>query len=388
MKPLLSIIIPTRNRMIYAISAIQSILKIEDKRIELIVQDNSTNNELEIYIEENINDNRLIYHYDSREMSTVHNFNKSMDFVHGEYICFIGDDDGVNAEIIDATAWAKHNQLDALIGSGRIGYQWPNDRYSGKLIIYPYSGKTRRVNMEEELDRFLQSGGVYYLKYDLPKVYHGILKRECFDKVKDKLGYYFGGLSVDIFSSVALSLVAQNVVAIDYPLTIAGSSAASEQTHRTEESKRLDLKDAPHFRARGAYTWSEKVPAVYSGPTIWAESGIKALEEFGRFDLIERIDEFSLAASISFFSPIHEQTILREYLNEDKSYLIKLKYKYTKLLFHFIDIRHRAVSRIHRIRIGRSAVTYSNLNTIEDAVSTFQEHLMKTATDINQYLKV
>ena len=39
--PLLSIAIATRNRIPYAISAIQSILEISDPRLELVVQDNN-----------------------------------------------------------------------------------------------------------------------------------------------------------------------------------------------------------------------------------------------------------------------------------------------------------------------------------------------------------
>jgi len=48
--PLLSIIIPTRNRISFCISVIDSILNITDIRLELVVQDNSDSHELEQHV--------------------------------------------------------------------------------------------------------------------------------------------------------------------------------------------------------------------------------------------------------------------------------------------------------------------------------------------------
>jgi glycosyltransferase involved in cell wall biosynthesis len=61
--PLLSIVIASRNRIPYAISAIQSILEISDPRLELVVQDNSDSRDLESYVRENIKDTRFRYRY-------------------------------------------------------------------------------------------------------------------------------------------------------------------------------------------------------------------------------------------------------------------------------------------------------------------------------------
>ncbi|MNT58405.1 Spore coat polysaccharide biosynthesis protein SpsA [compost metagenome] len=57
--PLLSIIIPTRNRKEYAASAIRSILSIPSEDFELIVQDNSDNDELLALLASQAHDTRL-----------------------------------------------------------------------------------------------------------------------------------------------------------------------------------------------------------------------------------------------------------------------------------------------------------------------------------------
>jgi len=388
-KPILSIVIPSRNRQKYAIPCIQSILAIRWDKIEIIVQDNSDTNELEQYIKNNIKDNRLVYLYDSTPMSTVHNFNKAMESVSGEYICFIGDDDGVNPEIVDAVIWAKNNDLDAIVGTTMIDYYWPDDKRKGKQIIPLFTGKIRRVNIESELNRFLISGGAFYLNYSLPRIYHGVVRKKCFDKVKEEIGFYFGGLSVDIFSSIALSLVAKNVFSIDYPLTIAGSSAASEKTHRTKEAKKLDLRDAPHFREIGAYTWSEFVPAVYSRVTIWAESSIKVLETFSRTDLIKKIDKFKLAVLISLDEPHHEKYLLKEYLHEEDCILIKFRYNYTKFNILFSKLVRKFIRKISIFIYSKHVFNkkITNVNSIENAIDNFKIYSLKYSVNISKYLK-
>ena len=61
--PLLSIVIATRNRLPYAVSAIQSILEISDPRLELVVQDNSDVPVLEACGRDSIRDHRFRYRY-------------------------------------------------------------------------------------------------------------------------------------------------------------------------------------------------------------------------------------------------------------------------------------------------------------------------------------
>ena len=382
-KKLLSIVIPSRNRQKYAIHCIKSILTINDDRIEVVVHDNSDTNELEQLVNEQIKDERLIYKYDSTPMSTVHNFNKAMEYVNGEYLCFIGDDDGVNPEIVEAADWAKKNNIDAVTSKNRIGYLWPNEKRKGKQSIHPFYGKIKNVNIEHELKKFLKDGGVYYLKYDLPKVYHGIVKKECFDKVDNTIHTYFGGLSADIFASISLSLVSKNIVSIDYPLTIAGSSAASEQTHRTEEAKHLKLKNAPHFRARGPYKWSDNVPSVYSGASIWAESNINALETFERHDLIKQINKSKLAAHIVLLSPHYKKNIVK-YLKNNKISLFK--YQINKQIVIFSNFIYRIYNRFKKILFGRQSEYFYDIKTIIDAVNVFEKYRKRKNVNISDYI--
>lgn len=303
--PLLSIVIPTRNRIPFAISAIQSILEIPDPRLELVVQDNSDARELESYVIENVQDRRFRYRYTSSPISLIENFNAAVELATGEYVCLIGDDDGVNPEIMEAAAWAKCEDLDSLGVRQTSFYLWPGTGLpstfftkvvGGNLTIEHFSGKIVEVDLEKELRALLRNGGLYYLRFNFPKAYHGLARRQCLEAVKEKTGDYFGGLSPDIFMSLAIACVAKRVAVVEYPLTIPGHCRTAENTHHTKDVHLRPLEDAMHFRNRGAYQWCELVPRVYTGETIWVDSAMAALSAMGRDDLVRELNLPKLAA--------------------------------------------------------------------------------------------
>lgn len=320
--PLLSIIIPTRNRQKYAISAITSILSISAPDLELVVQDNSDTRELEDYIRNNIKDTRLRYNYTPTPLSMIDNFNTAVELASGKYLCLIGDDDGVNPEIIEATRWADMNGIDALKPTVRVDYLWPELGASsalftkagmaGFLTIGPFSGKVIRPNPEAEMRKVVQMGGWRYLGTEIPRLYHGIVKRKCMNKIQEKTGAFFGGLSPDIFAALAIANFAKKVVSIDYPLTIAGvcKSSGSAQSMRGEHVGSLE--DAPHFQYRGSYKWAEIVPRFYSVLTVWADSTVAALKALGRDDILRDFNLPLLAAQCIITYPKYWRIILRD----------------------------------------------------------------------------
>ena len=305
--PVLSIVIATRNRIAYAISAIQSILEISDPRLELVVQDNSDSRDLEAWIVGNVFDPRLRYHYSDTPLSFIHNFDAAARLATGEYVCFIGDDDGVNPEIIEAAAWAKGENLDALIVRQPATYIWPgagipSTRFTaiteGVMRVGSIDVSLKQADMEKEMQMLVRNGGLYYLDRDLPKLYHGLVHRRCLQSVYKKTGAYFGGLSPDTYASLAISCVAKKVMSTSYPLTISGMCKVSGSVVEgaiKRHSKKLE--DAPHLRHRGEYHWCNLVPRVYCGETIWVDSSIAALRAMGRDDLVRQINLSKLAAS-------------------------------------------------------------------------------------------
>ena len=321
--PLLSVVIPTRNRQEYAILCVESILRIQDPDLEVVIQDNSDTTELEELLRRNVQDSRLRYSYTPTPLSFIHNFDAAVRLATGDYLCFIGDDDGVNPEIMEATRWAKDNEIDTLKPAHGVHYLWPGSGMSstllsdvpqetGRLVIKPFSGKTVYPDNKREMRKLVGKGGQEYLKRELPKLYHGIVKRECLDRVREKTGAYFGGLSPDIYAAVCIANTARNSVSIDYPLTLPGACRKSGSVESQVGKHTGNLEDAPHLNNRGSYEWAEQVPRYYSVPTIWADSAIAALQDLGREDLLKDFNVAYLAACCLWAHPQYGRVILRD----------------------------------------------------------------------------
>ena len=403
--PLLSIIIPTRNRQKYAISAITSILSISTPDLELVVQDNSDSRDLEEYIRNNINDTRLRYNYTSTPLSFIDNFDAAVSLASGKYLCLIGDDDGVNPEIIEATRWADMNDIDALLRrSGIATYIWPepevpstlftNVSTNGVLTINSFSGKVIRPDPEVEMRKLVQSGGFKYLETKIPRLYHGIVKRECLNKVREKTGAFFGGLSPDIFAAVVIANFTKNVVFIDYPLTIAGvcKSSGSAQSARGDHVGTFE--DAPHLRYRGSYKWAEIIPRFYSVQTVWADSTVAALKALGRDDLLRDFNLPLLAAYCVAAHPKYTRIILRDMYKSfrimNKNQLVgTFQFCYSLLLgpgWELIKLIPKRIKLILLVLLGSTVTRINDVKDIVEATNTMTDYLRKNKKRFSDFV--
>lgn len=212
-----------------------------------------------------------------------------------------------------------------------------------------------------------------YQQLDVPRIYHGIIKRSCLDEVKQKAGSYFQGLSPDIFMSVALCFTTHNVVKVNYPITISGICPRSGSADSATGRHTGELKDAPHFRGHQGYEWSEEVPYLYTVETIWADSGMQALKIFAP----QMVGDFSLrdmAARIALKYPQFKSRSL-QFLEEKGiscrgigCLMIKLR------VAQFIRRTYHSI----RLRCGSSRIfKLVNIPDIEVAADTTTSALFK-----------
>ena len=287
-KPILSVIIPTKNNAYYAERSVRAIVARKDKNIEVVLQDNGTNTDLKRALQDLILSGDIIYNYSNENLSVVGNFNLALEVSKGEYVCFIGDDDGIHPEIINVTKWAKKNQIETIVPKLNVVYFWPGSSQKhnyGYLSITPFTGNITRHNPYEQLLKLLNAGCLGYLNYFLPKAYHGIVSRKKLNAIRDITGNYFGGLTPDIYAVTALSLIVDEVVYIDFPLTISGISPKSNSGKAARNETNGRLEDAPHLKGLTDYNWSKNVPRIFSGETIWTDTLMHALDDMKRSDL-------------------------------------------------------------------------------------------------------
>ena len=123
-------------------------------------------------------------------------------------------------------------------------------------------------------------------------MYHGLIHRDAVDRIFQQTGKIFDGLTPDIYIAVALGLTVKKACRLNYPITVSGICPRSGSTDAATGKHTGELKDAPHFRGHESYEWDKKSPAIYTVATIWAETCLHALHNFGREDLYEtfRVD--------------------------------------------------------------------------------------------------
>lgn len=300
-KYILSVVIPTRNRQRFCLQAIKQILTINDSQLQIVIQDNSDDKSLKEMIDVDIVDSRVKYNYNATQLSFVDNFSEAIALSDGEYVSMIGDDDGVLPYIMDVVRSVKRNDLDALIPAVNSVYIWPNDKpivknaENGYLCLSYLSSGVKKVNLDKALEKLMYYGAQKYQKLNLVKLYHGIVKKECLEKVKEKAGNYFRGLTPDIYGAVSLSLVCKRVVKINIPVTISGICNNSGSNDSATGKHTGELKDAPHFKGHEGYEWDIKIPKIYSVETIWADTALHALNNFGVTKLYEQFNIATLS---------------------------------------------------------------------------------------------
>jgi hypothetical protein len=384
---LLSIVIPTRNRMAYAPSAIKSILSIPDPDLELVIQDSSDTRALERYLIEKINDPRLRYHYSTPPMSGVENFNAAAELATGEYVTFIGDDDGVNPEIMAAVRWMKSEQLDALSPTTCAHYSWPDlvSRHFGKrhascLYVWRFTGKRYFPDVETEMRRCVRGAG-QEIGY-LPKVYTGIVRKACIDQVKERTGVYFGGASPDIFGALAVANFIQRYCIVDYPLLLAGGSGKSTAGDSAKGKHIGRLEDIPHLKPEVVRNWPGVIPRFYSVETVRAQAALAALEAMGRYDLICQFNVPLLHALCALAHHDYLPLILRNYsdvTHKQGQDCMRATGGFAVALSEAFGRRARFVARrLAHPSPSNGADSVDNLPNVADAVLALSDYLSKS----------
>ncbi|KEC84090.1 MULTISPECIES: glycosyltransferase family 2 protein [Acinetobacter] len=396
MKPLISILIATKNRQKYCLSAVKSILKLPNTNIQVVVQDNSDDITLSEMLKPLISDSRLVYRYTPPPFSSIDNFNAVIELATGEYICLIGDDDGINPEIIEATAWAKLNNIDCLVGNLKANYRWENTgerqflhlKITGSsLILGDFNGNAKRVDAKKSLEQLVRNGCTNYMEYDFPKLYHGIVKRDIFENIKENTSAYLKGLSPDIYAAISLAFTIKNFVVIDYPLTIPGVCSVSSSVQEGEQkSNSKDIENIPHLKGRKIpYVWEESVPKIYCVQTIWADSAFAAIREFKQEKLLNNFDKYMLCANILDadstlksrvydFLHVSEPSLSKQALNQKvKQAMFKGPYK-KKII--------RIIGRIKRVLGFEKYIIINNIKDIVDATKELNVYLKGTKINI------
>ncbi|PTW50383.1 glycosyltransferase family 2 protein [Rhodovulum kholense] len=232
-RPVISLVIPTRERAHYLDAAIRSALVAADAAdapVEIVVSDNASTDDTPAVIA-GFDDPRIVAVRTDRRLSMRENFQFALSNTTGDHVLFIGDDDAVlpNGLRLLAALIARH---DPDIVKWRVmTYLWPDPRTgaAGTLRVRPQAldGRLKRLDPAAVLDGFARAQFRSY--HDGGMIYHGCLSRRLIARAEaGSGGPFFRGSSPDVFTSLqALMVTDRPILRISLPLTLGGSSPRS-----------------------------------------------------------------------------------------------------------------------------------------------------------------
>ncbi|MBX2937642.1 MAG: glycosyltransferase [Saprospiraceae bacterium] len=287
--PLLSVVIPTKNRYEYLEILLKKLSTLESSEFEVIIQDNSDNNNDFLQYLELLDDKRVKYFYKSGWISVIDNCDLAVGNATGKYICMIGDDDGILIEpALRLLDYLESSKIDAAIVNP-LSYTWPDtnhivwDSLSGRAFFKKFSMTYKILDSKTELEKVIGKGGSFGLN-KLPRIYHGFVRRNVLEMLKKDTGTYFPGPSPDMANAVGLSNYLSEYLYADFPIIISGQGKKSTGGQGSEKQHHGRIENQSHLPKDTASKWSDKIPYFWSGPTIYAESLRRALIATGRKD--------------------------------------------------------------------------------------------------------
>jgi len=286
----LSIIIPTKNRKSQCIDTVKAVLAYADE-FQLIVFDTSDDTELAPSLDA-LGDRRLCYVSGPTRLNMTECFERAVALGSGRFVCMIGDDDGIAPSLfrwLERCDRAGFTSVTSRPDSYAL-YNWPDvtSKYfgsaaSGKVTIRAARGDgCKDVDLAAELAEFL--GGAGQGCGSLPRVYHGLIRRDILDAMRIRFGRCFDGVSPDVSFSYFASKCSTRHAVVNDVLTISGACAASNAGRSAMRRHKGDLWSDPHMVRYTDEPWPREVPEFFSVETVWAQATLKAIDHAAASD--------------------------------------------------------------------------------------------------------
>lgn len=250
-----SIVIPARNSVESLRYTIKTCLELDYPKedYEIVVSDNSTNNNAEVYnLCQELQDARIKYYRTPRDLHLPKSFEYAFLQTRGEFILSIGSDDAVLPWALKVLDEVRSSYPDEEVIQWERGfYAWPgfNGGQQNQFVI-------PREYKQGEYGVFYRQGRDYMVEifrnpnsmYALPVLYiNSGFKRSYMNTLLEKTGRLWDGICQDIYIGVVNIIINSQILNLRYPLTIAGmtntSVGATCVKANTDELQAKELND-------------------------------------------------------------------------------------------------------------------------------------------------
>jgi len=261
-----SIIIPTRERVETLKYAIRTCLAQDFENYEIIVCDNCSSPETKRVVD-SFKSEKIKYIRSDQPLAMSDNWELALSHAVGEYIIFIGDDDGLLLNSLSKIdRLIRELNVKALCWTP-INYVWPNVPLpSANTIKIPWK---RGIRFLKSVDVIPKAANNELKPGALPMIYHSAIHRDLIALLRKKTGRVFGAGAPDVYTGFAFAYILKVYPVLDYSMSINGVSAKSNGLASFE----LKDKDSPivqefdALNAKAGLGWHQMIPNV-PVPTI------------------------------------------------------------------------------------------------------------------------
>ena len=238
----ISIVVPTRNRAEFLKYCLETCLASSDPEIEVVVSDNNSMDDTRD-VAAAFTDPRLVYVHPGRDLSMRQNFEFALSHATGDYVIFIGDDDGVVPNGIATLRYLIDKFHPDIITWRHITYIWPHQEPvpTDGLLKFRYRdfcGPLFKLDPARIFQDFCDAKLINYR--DGANIYHGCVARPVIDRIQAKGGEYFQGQIPDVNTALSNLIEANSMLWIRNPVTIAGAGEKSNGSAMNAPTKSTD----------------------------------------------------------------------------------------------------------------------------------------------------
>jgi len=222
-RPLISILIPTRERVGTLRYAIASALDQNFDDYEVVVSDNVSNDGTRELVE-SFASRGVKYAAPPSRVSMNDNFECALEASSGKYVIFIGDDDAIVPGAIAKIAALIASKQPRVIAWKCARYFWPMAGRPARACPVP-KHEERKMDLARSAKLSARLGGAG--GHRLVSPYHSCVERAVLDEIKAKVGRVFATPMPDIFLIYAIPPIAPTAILTSFIATVSGVSARS-----------------------------------------------------------------------------------------------------------------------------------------------------------------
>ncbi len=277
-RPRYSIVIPTRHRPHTLPHTLATVRSQEHDSFEIIVADNASGPETRRVVE-SVADTRITYIRSDTPLPMSENWHRALAACRGEWITFIGDDDGLMPMALP--------RVDALISAHPVDslhhryavYAWPCADATGQ-------GNRLQISLEDEVHTLSARSQLTAMMRDprsapIPLPYHGWIRRSLIARATTH-GRLFSGKDPDTFAGILLAAYTDTFVSVSRPLSMVGISGTSNTFQLIISGRGGDTKkDVDALHARDGIVRHPLVPDVPNVPAVILDGLLRVRDAIG-----------------------------------------------------------------------------------------------------------